>query len=177
MRFRAFVSFSNYSFAQTRINFEKSHEDTRAIDAMRMTTPAAKDMPIYVHDGFDLEGFSSFVANRTDFVVQDHHSYFVFSASDKKESGTQHTADVQSSVSQALAAVSEKQHRNLVVDEWSCALTPESVASEGNVDQVRKDFCAEQMKVYSNATAGWSFWGTLFAFLSLDFFPYLFLCC
>ncbi|KAF8955450.1 glycoside hydrolase superfamily [Flammula alnicola] len=131
---------------------------SRAIDAMRSTCPAAKSLPLYVHDGFDLDRLSSYVASRTDFVVQDHHSYFVFSPSDQKESGSQHTVDVDGAISQSLVRVSNKQRRNLVVDEWSCALTPESLESEGDADKVRKEFCTEQMKVYSNATAGWGFW-------------------
>lgn len=121
-------------------------------------TPAALSLPLYVHDGFDLQRFSDYVANRTDFVVQDHHSYFVFTPSDEREPASQHTIDIQGPISDMLAGASQKQRRNLVVDEWSCALTPQSISQEPNKDQARKDFGKGQMDVYTNTTAGWSFW-------------------
>lgn len=134
--------------------------DTQAIDAVRKTAPNARTMPLYMHDGFDIDRFSTYISNRTDFVVQDHHSYFVFSAEDQKESGSQHTRDVEGAIAKSLLDVSHKVHRNLVVDEWSCALTPQSLESDGNATEVRKQFCTDQMGVYANTTAGWSFWGT-----------------
>jgi glucan 1,3-beta-glucosidase len=45
-----------------------------------------------------------------------------------------------------------------VVDEWSCALTPQSLANEPDEAAARQDFCTAQMEVYSTTTAGWSFW-------------------
>ena len=52
---------------------------------MRQAGPTAASFPLYLHDGFDLDRFSYFVANRSDFVVQDHHSYFVFTPADESE--------------------------------------------------------------------------------------------
>ena len=141
--------------------------DNRAITTMRETTPAAAQFPIYVHNGFDLERFTDYVASRTDFVVQDHHSYFVFTPSDDAEPAAQHTSDIHGPVMDTLAKASEKQHRNLVIDEWSCALTPKSIANEPDKPQARKNFCTGQLDAYTNTTAGWSFWCTywLFSFL------------
>jgi glucan 1,3-beta-glucosidase len=132
--------------------------DSQAITAMRQSSPGASQLPIYVHNGFDPQRFDDFVASREDFVVQDHHSYFVFTASDDEKPASQHTGDIQGPISATLDRASNKQHGNLVIDEWSCALTPKSIANESDPLQARKDFCTSQMDVYSNTTAGWSFW-------------------
>lgn len=126
---------------------------------MRAAAQGAANFPLYLHDGFDLDRFSKFVADRTDFVVQDHHSYFVFTPSDQSEGASGHTADVKGPISSSLVNASNGQHRNLVVDEWSCALTTQSLQNEGDPDQAQRNFCTGQMEVYANATAGWSFWG------------------
>lgn len=125
---------------------------------MRQVSQTASAFPLYLHDGFDLQLFSNFIANRTDFVVQDHHSYFVFTPSDDEEPTSEHTSDIESQVEGSLTQASAQQRRNLVIDEWSCALTTDSLAHESNPVAARKDFCTGQMGVYANATAGWSFW-------------------
>ncbi|TFY65483.1 hypothetical protein EVJ58_g1959 [Rhodofomes roseus] len=130
----------------------------RAIASMRAVSPQAASFPLYIHDGFNLDQFSSYVANRTDFVVVDHHSYFVFTPSDDAEPASQHTTDVETSIADSFAAASTEARRNLVVDEWSCALTPESLSSVSDPDQARKGFCEGQMNVYTNISAGWGFW-------------------
>jgi hypothetical protein len=132
--------------------------DSQAITVMRQSSPGASELPIYVHNGFDPGRFDDFVASRQDFVVQDHHSYFVFTPSDDSESASRHTNDIHGYISANMDRASKKQHGNLVIDEWSCALTPNSIANESNPIQARKDFCTGQMDVYSNTTAGWSFW-------------------
>ncbi|TFK91226.1 glycoside hydrolase family 5 protein [Polyporus arcularius HHB13444] len=130
----------------------------RAITTMRSTSPAAMEFPLYLHDGFDLMRFSDFVANRTDFVVQDHHSYFVYTASDASESASHHTQDVHDFIAKDLGAASDHQRRNLVVDEFSCALTDQSLSGEDDPDAARRGFCEGQMEIYQNETAGWAFW-------------------
>lgn len=135
-----------------------THTDTQAIAAMRSASPEAASFPLYIHDGFDLQLFSDYVANHTDFIVQDNHSYFVYTASDVAESGDQHSGDVHGSVASALQKASDHEHRNIVVDEWSCALAPQSLEKEADPDASRKDFCTGQMEVYTNTTAGWGFW-------------------
>ncbi|KAK7014964.1 putative dolichyl-phosphate-mannose--glycolipid alpha-mannosyltransferase [Favolaschia claudopus] len=130
---------------------------SRAISTLRQI-PGAQNFPFYLHDGFDLDEFSDFVANRTDFVVQDHHSYFVFTPQDEKKLASEHTKDIQSRIADELAKASANQHRNLVVDEWSCALTTQSLSRESDQKTARQNFCMAQLNTYSNATAGWSFW-------------------
>ena len=125
---------------------------------MRAVSPLAKALPLYLHDGFDLNRFSDFVVGRTDFVVQDHHSYFVFTDNDRMEKGSQHITDVRGGIAQSLSQISDKQRRNLVINEWSCALDPKSLQNGDDVEQVRKDFSTAQLDVYTNTTAGWSFW-------------------
>lgn len=133
--------------------------DTQAITTMRAVYPNATNFPLYLHDGFDLDRFSNYVANRPDFVVQDHHSYFVFTSQDDAEPASQHTSDIGGGIADSLQAASNSQHRNLVIDEFSCALTSDSLKNETDPDQARMEFCTGQTEVYGNATAGWSFWG------------------
>lgn len=116
-------------------------------------------MPLYIHDAFDLNTFSAYVSKRTDFVVQDHHSYFVYTPSDNVESADNHTKDIKGSIANNLLQASNQERRNLVVDEWSCALTPDSLSGEANQTKARQQFCYGQLDVYTNVSAGWGFWG------------------
>ncbi|KAH9945964.1 glycoside hydrolase [Epithele typhae] len=129
-----------------------------AISTMRAVSPAAECLPLYIHDGFDRDKFSEFVANRPDFVVEDTHSYFVFTPQDEAEPASQHTNDVHTSVADSLAAASQRARRNLIVGEFSCALTDDSLKNEPDKDAARRDFCTTQMEIYQNETAGWAFW-------------------
>ncbi|KAI0673044.1 glycoside hydrolase [Trametes maxima] len=131
---------------------------TQAISTMRRVSPAAESFPLYIHDGFNLDQYSDFVGNRSDFVVQDHHSYFVFTSSDSAEPASQHTKDIHSAVTGSLDSASKRERRNLVVDEFSCALTAQSLVGEGDPEQARMDFCTGQTELYQNETAGWAFW-------------------
>ncbi|KAJ7740724.1 glycoside hydrolase superfamily [Mycena maculata] len=129
---------------------------TRAISTMRQVSDCAKGFPLYIHDGFDLERFSDYVSARSDFVVQDHHSYFVFTTQDDSESASNHTNDIETSIAQSLAIASAR--GNLIVGEWSGALTPQSLSNEPDQDAARRNFSTAQMDVYSTTTAGWIFW-------------------
>lgn len=126
---------------------------------MRAVYPDS-NLPLYLHDGFDLDRFINYVASRKDFVVQDHHSYFVFTPSDESEPASQHTSDIQGGIADSLRDASLQERRNLVVDEFSCALTGDSLQDESDPDQARREFCTGQVNIYANTTAGWSFWGT-----------------
>ena len=128
---------------------------------MRATSTQAASLPLYIHDAFNLDQFSAYVANRTDFVVVDHHSYFVFTPSDDAEPVNQHTTDVETFIAGSFASASDQTRRNLVIDEWSCALTPQSLSAVSDPDQARQAFCEGQMSVYANTSAGWGFWGEI----------------
>ncbi|KAG8744504.1 Glucan 1,3-beta-glucosidase 3 [Ceratobasidium sp. 414] len=130
----------------------------RTIDKLRKLSPEAAKFPFYIHDGFNLERFTKFVGGRKDFVVQDHHSYFVFTPSDASTSAKDHTSNVNAGINSALASASERARHNLVIDEWSCALTPQSLSSEKKQLAARKSFCTSQANIYLRETAGWSFW-------------------
>ncbi|KAL1694943.1 glycoside hydrolase family 5 protein [Schizophyllum commune] len=132
----------------------------RAIQTLRAISPT---FPLYIHDGFDLEYFSDWVSKRTDFVVQDNHSYFVFSPQDAAEPASQHTNDVQTGVADRFVRASNQERRNLIIGEWSCALTADSLSSEQDQEAARRDFCTRQVDVYTNSTAGWAFWGMIIA--------------
>ncbi|KAG9124876.1 Glucan 1,3-beta-glucosidase 3 [Ceratobasidium sp. 392] len=130
----------------------------RTIDMLRKISPEAAKFPFYIHDGFNLERFAKFVEGRKDFVVQDHHSYFVFTPSDSSTPAKEHTSNINNGIRSALASASKKARHNLVVDEWSCALTPQSLSPEKKQLSARKSFCTSQANVYMQETAGWSFW-------------------
>lgn len=125
---------------------------------MRQKSAGELDLPLYIHDGFNLQQYSAFLSQRTDFVVEDHHSYFVFSPSDESESASQHTSDIEGSISSDLGTADAKDRDNLVISEWSCALTAQSLSTQANPNEARKEFCTAQMGVYANMSAGWSFW-------------------
>lgn len=122
--------------------------------------PKYGKMPIYIHDAFDINRFLPFVAGRRDFVVQDHHSYFVFTDSDSKTPANQQTANVRNGIADSFANASLAERRNLVIGEWSCALTEGSLSSQRDRIQAQKDFCTAQLETYSSVAAGWYFWCT-----------------
>lgn len=132
--------------------------DSQVITAMRAQFSPGSTFPLYIHDGFDLERFSDFIANRTDFIVEDHHSYFVFTPQDDSEPANQHTGDVEGPIAGELGAASSEERGNLVIDEWSCALTDESLSTQKDPTGARRQFCTGQMNVYANVSAGWGFW-------------------
>ena len=135
-----------------------SLSDTKAINAMRDVSEAAKSLPLYIHDGFNLNRLNKLVASRKDFVVIDTHTYFVFKKSDQTLSVTQHTKDIKSSVLDRLSSASNDQRRNLIVGEWSCASSPGSVKQETNIVGAQKAYCNAQLKTFTEAGAGWAFW-------------------
>lgn len=151
--------FDDLHFVALKIDLVFPLSDTQAMTAMRAVYPNSTTFPLYLHDGFDLDRFSNYVANRADFVVQDHHSYFVFTPQDDSEPASQHTSDIDGGIADSLQAASNRQRRNLVIDEFSCALTSDSLKNESDPNQARMEFCTGQTEVYANATAGWSFWG------------------
>lgn len=127
---------------------------------MRQKSSGELDLPLYIHDGFNLQQYSTFLSQRTDFVVEDHHSYFVFSSGDQSEPASQHTNDLEGPISSDLGAADSKERDNLVISEWSCALTAQSMSTQADPDVARRQFCTTQMDVYANTSAGWSFWCT-----------------
>jgi glucan 1,3-beta-glucosidase len=145
-------------FCSCSLCHSKVISDDQAISAIRGISPQAAALPIYIHDGFDLKRFSDYVSARTDFVVQDHHSYFVFTPQDSAKPAKQHAIDIKTGTNKALGEAATRQHRNLMVGEWSCALTEQSLANEDDRDESRRRFCSGQMEVYTNTTAGWAFW-------------------
>jgi glucan 1,3-beta-glucosidase len=135
---------------------------SNAITKLRQVAPEAASFPFYIHDGFDLGRFADYISTRNDFVVVDHHSYFVFGdANDQKRPAQELVTSLQpakGSLSEQLLGAASEGRRNMVVDEWSCALS--EAALQGSTDPVgaRQKFCTGQMESYTNATAGWSFW-------------------
>ncbi|KAK0210638.1 glycoside hydrolase [Desarmillaria ectypa] len=131
---------------------------TETIDMIRNVSSSTTRLPLYIHDGFNLDRYSDFVSQRSDFVVQDSHQYFVYTPSDASEPASSHTADIKAQVHDMLSNASYHQHANLYVGEWSCALTPESLGNESDSNSSRREFCTAQMQAFNDAVAGWSFW-------------------
>lgn len=129
-----------------------------AMDAMRKASDAAATVPLYFHDAFDLKTGASFVSKRKDFVVQDHHSYFVYTNTDRDMSATQHTSAIEGTYSNKLQAQSNVARRNVITGEWSCALSPSSLKSSKNKSQDQTNYCEAQRRAYQKTNAGWTFW-------------------
>jgi glucan 1,3-beta-glucosidase len=125
---------------------------------MRATSQQARSLPLYIHDAFNLGKYSNYISQRDDFVVLDHHSYFVYTPQDASESAHRHTQDIERYTAADLEHAFATTRGRLVVDEFSCALTPQSLSNEKDQDGARKAFCSAQADVYLNSTAGWSFW-------------------
>ena len=125
---------------------------------MRESSPEAGSFPLYIHDAFNLQEYSGYAANRTDFVVEDHHSYFVFDSDDASRNATSDAAVVRTSVYQSLSSASNAQRRNLIAGEWSCALVDSALTNMTDPSLARQEFCQGQEQVYANTTAGWHFW-------------------
>ena len=130
---------------------------------MRETSPEAATFPIYIHDAFNLHEYSGYTANRTDFIVEDHHSYFVFTADDASRDAKAETNVVKGSVYHDLSSASGAQRRNLVVGEWSCALVDSALSDVPDQMAARQQFCQGQEQVYVNTSAGWHFWSKLYS--------------
>ena len=125
---------------------------------MRQRSPGGPNLPLYIHDGFNIQKYATYLSNRSDFVIEDHHSYFVFTPADESEPVSQHTGDVKGPISGDLGTADSKDRENLIIGEWSCALTDQSLSTQSNPDEARRQFCTTQMGVYTNTSAGWSFW-------------------
>ncbi|KAK0450751.1 glycoside hydrolase superfamily [Armillaria borealis] len=150
----------NWTKAQDVLIFlaEQLCNDTETIDMIRNVSSSTASLPIYIHDGFDLIQFSDYVSQRSDFVVQDSHQYYVYTPSDASEPASSHTADIKTQVHDILSNASCHEHGNLYIGEWSCALTPESLGQESDPNWSRRDFCTAQMQVFNNDASGWAFW-------------------
>lgn len=128
------------------------------MDAMRNASTNANTVPLYFHDAFNLAKGAAFVAKRTDFIVQDYHSYFVYTNKDTSMSAKQHTSTITGSFASSMNKQSAIGRRNLIVGEWSCALAPSSLSKSKSPKKDQTNFCTSQEDVYRNAAGGWTFW-------------------
>jgi len=48
--------------------------------------------------------------------------------------------------------------RNMIIGEFSCALSDAALARQTNADDARRAFCTTQLATYQNITSGWHFW-------------------
>ncbi|WFD30544.1 hypothetical protein MSPP1_001565 [Malassezia sp. CBS 17886] len=130
----------------------------KTMNAMRKVNKHAEDLPLYFHDAFNPSEGAKFAGKRNDFVVQDTHSYFVFTQKDTDTSASQHTSHIQGAIQDSMRTMAGTARGNFVVGEWSCALSPSSLKSSGNHRKSSSDFCQAQTNAYRNATAGAHFW-------------------
>ncbi|KAI9634189.1 glycoside hydrolase [Dioszegia hungarica] len=140
-------------------NLEQFYYD--ALDVLRNISSEAAAFPFYISDAYDMKRFTSLVAGRDDFVVLDHHSYFVFgSEEDQKRHLDEIMGDLQpdGGFNNELQQAAEQTRGNIVIDEWSCALTGGALSGMEDQDAGRAEFCQAQAQLYADWTAGWSFW-------------------
>ncbi|WRT70121.1 uncharacterized protein IL334_007115 [Kwoniella shivajii] len=135
---------------------------SQVIDVLRQVSPEAAAFPFYINDAFDMSRFADYISTRKDFVVLDHHSYFVFDdANSQATPASQLVASLQpgqGSLSQQIIGVAAEERRNIVIDEFSCALSNQALSNSQDQQGDRRQFCTGQMESYTNATAGYSFW-------------------
>ncbi|KAK8853316.1 hypothetical protein IAR55_004020 [Kwoniella newhampshirensis] len=135
---------------------------SQVITTLRQVSPEAAAFPFYINDAFDMNRFADYVSTRQDFVVLDHHSYFVFGdAASQNTPAPQLISTLrpgQGSLSQQMIGAAAEERRNIVIDEFSCALSEQALAASSDPVADRRAFCTGQMESYTNATAGYSFW-------------------
>ncbi|WVW86282.1 hypothetical protein I302_108324 [Kwoniella bestiolae CBS 10118] len=135
---------------------------TQVLGVLRQVSPEASVFPFYLNDAFDMSRFADYISTRKDFVVLDHHSYFVFGdANSQATPANQLTASLtpgQGGLSQQIIGASNEGRRNIVIDEFSCALSGQALSNSQDQQGDRRAFCTGQMESYTNATAGYSFW-------------------
>ncbi|KAJ1591236.1 hypothetical protein NDA11_007423 [Ustilago hordei] len=119
-----------------------------AMDAMRAASPYAKTIPLYFHDAFVLEKGVAFVSKRKDFVISDHHAYYVYTPSDQALSAQGHISKLDSSISNQFEQQSSIARRNLIVGEWSCDLAWSSIQDSKSPVQDQTEFCQTQQDIW-----------------------------
>lgn len=129
-----------------------------AMDAMRAASPYAKTIPLYFHDAFVLDKGAAFVSKRQDFVISDHHAYYVYTPSDQALSAQGHISKLDGSISNQFEQQSAIARRNLIVGEWSCALAWSSIQHSKNPDKDQTEFCQTQQDIWQTKGSGWTFW-------------------
>ena len=134
---------------------------TNTLATLREVSPEAATFPFYINDAYDMPRFADYISTRQDFLVLDHHSYFVFDQTSEDTSAPDLTSSLvpgSGSLSGQILEASQEVQRNVVIDEWSCALSSQSLGDTSNPGRARRNFCTGQMESYTNATAGWGFW-------------------
>ena len=129
-----------------------------AMDAMRNASAYAKTIPLYFHDAFVLSKGAAFVQKRTDFVISDHHAYYVYTPSDQALTAQGHVTKLDGSIFGQFAEQSSIARRNLIVGEWSCALAWSSIKDSKNPSKDQTEFCQTQQDIWQTTGAGWTFW-------------------
>ena len=128
------------------------------MNQMRKVNNYAKEVPLYFHDAFSPNQGAEFASKRTDFVVQDTHSYYVYTKQDQSMTANQHTSQIKGQILTSMQGMAKTARGNMVVGEWSCALNPNSLRSSKHHKTAYSDFCQAQTDTYRNATAGALFW-------------------
>ena len=73
-------------------------------------------------------------------------------------SASEHITNINGPIGDELKSSGKRLNDNLVIDEWSCALTSDSLQAESDPQGAQSTFCRTQMDVYSQVGGGWSFW-------------------
>ncbi|WFD00467.1 hypothetical protein MYAM1_003216 [Malassezia yamatoensis] len=128
------------------------------MNEMRQVNKYAKQLPLYFHDAFSPSTGAKFAAQRDDFVVQDTHSYYVYTKEDQAMTVSEHTSEIKGQILTSMQGMAKTARGNMVVGEWSCALNPNSFRSSTQRRKSNAEFCQAQMDTYRNATAGALFW-------------------
>lgn len=128
------------------------------MNEVRKISDDAQMLPLYFHDAFSPQQGSEFAAQRSDFVVQDTHSYFVYTQQDRDMSANTHTKQISGSLEGSMTSQAKKANGKVIVGEWSCALNPKSLSNSKHKKKDESQFCQAQIDTYRDSTAGVLFW-------------------
>lgn len=128
------------------------------LDHLRAAVPGAQSFPLYIQDGYQLDQGARFVSSRKDFVIDDTHLYYVYTSADKDASAGAHTRQIDGPVDRQLQGNHSLARGNLMVGEWSCALSPSSLQNASDPQQAERRFCQAENSVFGNQTAGTLYW-------------------
>lgn len=115
-------------------------------------------VPLYIGDNWNMAYWTSWAGQRSEFCVVDHHYYYCFTQNDLALSPRQHIDRLKNS--NELAKCSQKARGNIVIGEWSLAMSAESKqrARPNERESAQRDFGHSQLDKYTVNSGGSFFW-------------------
>ena len=140
-----------------------------AIQELCRSRPNAQRLPLYFGDCWSTQQYSQLLAKQQGsndarvFLVQDHHLYRCLTDQDHRKKAEQHAAEISPGQGgpslSMLTKVSQSIRGNIVIGEWSAALHPTSLSSEGGARlQGQRAWAQAQLDAFNAVCGGFYFW-------------------